>query len=354
MSRSVRLLLVFGAVAVLAGLSVSAQNIVSARSGLIHYVMGKVLLDDKPVEVANSRFPEMKEKSVLRTEEGRAEVLISPGDFYASAGMRMTDVAPTEGLASFLRVGENSSFRLVSNRLTDTRVEFLAGDILVECAEILKGNKVTLLYKDQEIELRKNGLYRVSGTPAVLRVYKGEATVAADGKAMVVKDGRQVALNGLGIIEKFNAKLGDPLYRWSKARSEYTALANVAMAKYMRENGYSWAYSGWRYNPWFGMYTFIPARGMYFSPFGYYFYCPRTVYYYYERPTAVASSGGGGFNNGPRYNSDLGYSTASRGSMSGSSGSVSSSPAASSAPASSPRTADSASPRDSGGGGRGR
>ncbi len=353
MSRSVRLLVVFVAVAVLAGLSVYAQNIVSARSGLIHYVMGKVLVDDKPVEVANSRFPEMKERSVLRTEEGRAEILVSPGDFYSSGMTRMTDVAPTEGLASFLRVGENSSVRLVSNRLTDTRVEFLSGDMLVECAEILKGNKVALLYKDQEIELHKNGLYRVSGDPAVLRVYKGESTVIAGGHAIDVKDGRQLTLNGLGILEKFNAKLGDPLYRWSKSRSEYMALANVAMSKYMRENGYSWASSGWRYNPWFGMYTFIPARGMYYSPFGYYYYCPRTVYYYYERPSTAVASSGGGFNNGPRYNSDLGYSTASRGSMSGSSGSMSSSPAASSAPAASPRSADTASPRESGAG-RGR
>lgn len=107
-----------------------------------------------------------------------------------------------------------------SNCLTDTRVEFLSGDMLVECAEILKGNKVTLLYKDQEIALRKNGLYRLRGAPALLRVCRGEATVGAGGTVMVVKDGRQVALDGVCFIEKYNGKEGDPLYHWCKGRSE--------------------------------------------------------------------------------------------------------------------------------------
>src|SRR5713226_3930888 len=81
-----------------------AQTVISAHSGLIHYVEGRVLLDGKPVEVKITSFPEIKEGKEFRTEDGRAEVLLNPG--------------------VFLRMGENSAIRMVSNKLSDSRVEF--------------------------------------------------------------------------------------------------------------------------------------------------------------------------------------------------------------------------------------
>jgi hypothetical protein len=51
-----------------------AQTVISAHSGLIHYVEGRVLLDGKPVEVKITNFPEVKENMELRTEDGRAGV----------------------------------------------------------------------------------------------------------------------------------------------------------------------------------------------------------------------------------------------------------------------------------------
>src|SRR2546429_3861810 len=48
-------------------------------------------------------FPDVKENWQLRTEEGRAEVLLTPG--------------------VFLRVSENSAIRMIANRLIDTRVD---------------------------------------------------------------------------------------------------------------------------------------------------------------------------------------------------------------------------------------
>ncbi|HET9321403.1 MAG TPA: hypothetical protein VFO27_16555 [Bryobacteraceae bacterium] len=85
-------------------------------------------------------FPDIKENQELRTEEGRAEVLLTPG--------------------VFLRLGENSAMRLVTNRLIDTRVEFLAGSALVEADELLKDNGVTIVYQDYTTQLQKKGVYR--------------------------------------------------------------------------------------------------------------------------------------------------------------------------------------------------
>src|SRR5258705_1387202 len=84
-----------------------AQTVISAHSGLIHYAEGRVLLDGKPVEVKITNFPEVKENMELRTEDGRAEVLLNPG--------------------VFLRLAENSAVRMVANKLSDTKVEFLSG-----------------------------------------------------------------------------------------------------------------------------------------------------------------------------------------------------------------------------------
>ncbi len=110
---------------------------------------------------------------------------------------------------------------------------------------------------------------------------------------------------------------------------------------------------GWLWNPYFGMFTYVPYRGVMYSPYGYAYWSPRTVMRVYETPRQEPSMAGGG--GGSTYNSALGYNTASRSSGAYSSPApVATSAGQAPAAASSPRAGDSASPRDSGGGGRGR
>jgi hypothetical protein len=42
--------------------------------------------------------------------------------------------------------------------------------------------------------------------------------------------------------------------------------------------GPGWFGAGWYWDPWFGAYTFIPASGFFYSPFGWGFYSPLWVY----------------------------------------------------------------------------
>src|SRR3954454_2277476 len=86
----------------LGALPALAQTVIGAKSGVINWVEGDVFLADKPYVMQPSQFGEVKENMVLRTEEGRAEVLLPPGVFF--------------------RVGEKASFKMLSNRLIDTRV----------------------------------------------------------------------------------------------------------------------------------------------------------------------------------------------------------------------------------------
>src|SRR5882757_2508004 len=106
--------------------SAFSQYIISAHSGLVQYVEGTAFINDGPVERANGQLPSIKDNEVFRTAEGKAEVLLTPG--------------------VFLRLAENSSVRMVSTKLTDTRVEVLTGSAMVEVDDLAtKDDSIMLL-----------------------------------------------------------------------------------------------------------------------------------------------------------------------------------------------------------------
>lgn len=78
------------------------------------------------------------------------------------------------------------------------------------------------------------------------------------------------------------------------------SMANISAAKSVHDSGMSWLSSGWRWNPYFGMFTFIPLRGSYLSPYGYRFWSPREVYRIYQ-PQVFQSGDFGGFGGHPGY-----------------------------------------------------
>jgi hypothetical protein len=289
-----------------------AQSVISARSGLIHYVEGQVYLGDQPVETKFGSFPEVKENQQLRTQDGRAEVLLTPG--------------------VFLRLGENSSFRMVTNRLIDTRLEFLSGTAIVEADDVGKDNSVTVVYKDATVHFARKGLYRLDSDSNGLRVFEGLAEVSSGDNAAEVRDGHVIALDSLA-VGKFDKNATDALDRWSARRGEYVAMANVGAANSVRSSLYS-GYSGggggygtggaygvggmygigmfsngcmsggsmfnggWYFNPSFGMYSYVPCMdGAMYSPYGYRFWNPYNVfsayqpgYYYYPSSGSTASA----------------------------------------------------------------
>ncbi len=263
--------------------SAYAQYVISAHSGVVQYVEGSAYLNDNQVEPKIGQLPDIKENQVFRTEEGKAEVLLTPG--------------------VFLRLAENSSVRMVSNRLTDTRVEVLSGSAMVECDDLAKDNAIMLLYKGNNILLVKHGLYRVDADAGLFKVYDGEAIVKGDSGQLTLRRGKQTGLNGALMAENFDPKADDELYRWSDRRSGYLAKANVSSAnslssgfsRYGSYGGFGGSlWNGWQFNPMFGMYTYVPYDGYLFSPFGYGFWSPYTVWqapYYYG-----GGSGGGGGN----------------------------------------------------------
>jgi hypothetical protein len=304
---------------------------------MIHYTEGTVTLAGKPDTTTITEFPEVKVGEELRTELGRAEVLLSPG--------------------VFLRVAENSAVRMLNNRLEDTKVELVAGSALLEVGELnTKEQQLEVVIAGTTVEFTKRGLFRLDADPAQLRVYDGSAVVIAGGQPITIKDGRQTALTGTPAPEKFNQDKGDAFHRWAARRSGYIALANISAAKRMQDNSSLCSSACWMFNPYFGTFTFIPMSGMYRSPFGWNYYSPFAVERVYYRPpvqTYNPSMGGGGMPNGgwnTRSSSDMG-TRSSMGSYS-SGGSVAAAPApapAAAAPDSGARSGDAGGGRTSGG-----
>ncbi len=321
------------AAAVFTAMPVAAQSIVSARSGAIHHIEGQASIDGKPLELKFAEFPNLGNGSVLETQRGRAEMLLTPG--------------------VIVRLGEDSAVRMVSNRLTDTRVEFLKGSVLVEAMEILKDNAITFFSNGATISLVKEGLYRFNSEPAELRVYKGKARVRKGDEVLTAKKNKVVELGDFLVAAKFDAKQGDSLYRWSSRRSGYLAMANLSAARSLNRWGMSWRTSGWRWNPYFGMFTYIPASGMFNSPFGYSFWSPRQVYMVYNPPQPSFGGGGGsgGLGLNPRYSPSHGY-VITNGRSAAPVANTTGGTAAAAAP--SPRSGGTSSPRGGSSGGRGR
>src|SRR6516165_5039226 len=90
----------------------AAQSVLSTKSGMITYVEGKVLLNNKIIQVMPRHPPEMPDYLVLRTEHGRAEVMLNA--------------------CAVLHIDENSSIRLLANTLTYPQVELVSGTAVVE------------------------------------------------------------------------------------------------------------------------------------------------------------------------------------------------------------------------------
>ncbi|MDP9054958.1 MAG: FecR domain-containing protein [Acidobacteriota bacterium] len=232
----------------------SAQSITSAHSGTLHYFEGDVSIDGAQMQSKVGRFSAMNEQGVLRTAQGRAEVLLTPG--------------------VFLRIAENSAVKLLDSRLVSTRVELLSGSAMLEADDpglSIKNSPVTLICKDYQIQILKHGLAEIGTDPEMLKVFKGavlvNASLTGTARRATVKEGRELPFSSALLTEKFDDKVGDDLYLWTRARSQSLSAASMASARSLNssQNGYGSGSGQWNgggfYNSFFDMYTYVPVGG---------------------------------------------------------------------------------------------
>jgi hypothetical protein len=193
----------------------NAQTVISTHSGVVHYFEGAVFLGGHPLENRLGKFANMADGSELRTEQGRAEVLLTPG--------------------VVLRLDQNSALRMLSNSLDDTRVELLAGSATIDAGEPVPGTSLTVLENKSEIRLSQAGLYRLDLSPARLSVREGEAQVTLSGAAnpVSIERGMNLPLTedalALGSAPATD-EARDGLDNWSKGREDSVSADNQIAA----------------------------------------------------------------------------------------------------------------------------
>lgn len=251
-------LTVIGLVCFASCLPAAAQQLISAKSGLIHYTEGDVRIGDQAASPNNGIFQSLANARDLTTGEGRAEMLLGPGQF--------------------VRLNENSSLRMVSNRLEATRVDLLTGSILVELIDGDKNSPITIGFGSNTIELRKAGLYRIDANESRLRVLDGEAVVRGNGQNLTARKSKEVSMGAVLAENGFDGAVGDEFTRWAQRRAGYVATANISGARDIFANGQNWSGNNWAFNPWYGMYTYVPSRRMSMSPFGFNYFTPDMAF----------------------------------------------------------------------------
>jgi hypothetical protein len=187
-----------------------AQPVISARAGLIQLTDGSVFLDDERLEQRAAKFNQMQDGSELRTQDGRAEVLLTPG--------------------MFLRIGGNSAVRMISNRLMDTRVRLLNGSAIVDAVDASPNTPVTIIYSDYLVRIGQQGRYRFDTNPPELKVDEGEAKVLMDGRSLVVHAGYLLPFSTDLVARRFGNGAVDGLDDWSASRQDSISRNNLDAA----------------------------------------------------------------------------------------------------------------------------
>ena len=215
--------------------------------------MGGQSLDAKSVGV------ELALGQSVTTLTGKVEILLTPG--------------------VFLRLGPNSSAKLVAAGLTDTQVQLDQGRAMIEVDQIFPENHLRVLQGAFSIDLQKKGFYDFDAARNQVRVFDGEALASDNAHHVELKGGHELNFV-VGDMKShgFDKKgFEDDLYNWSRLRSSYLAEANIGQAS-VYAGGVGFYGAGWYWNPWYSAYTFIPGDGFFYNPFGWGFYSPWWVY----------------------------------------------------------------------------
>ncbi len=233
----------------------------TARPGTVNYTEGVVSLNGQTVTERQLGSVRVAPGQTLETQDGRAEVLLTPG--------------------VFLRLGNRSAVKMVSDSIIDTRVEVLRGTAMVEADQVEKENHLAVLNHGSTTEIVKHGVYAFNADQPMVQVFDGHATVLQDDRTANLYKGDQVALgpgNPKLKVKGFHVKsteTNNSLYAWSKLRSEYSAETNMSLAETVAgTNPYWYAGAGWYWDPYFSAFGFIPGEGYLYSPFGWGFMSP--------------------------------------------------------------------------------
>lgn len=286
--------------------------------GMVNYIEGQVSLGGQPLNQNSIGSAALRPGQALATQNGRAEVLLSPG--------------------ALLRMDNNSAVLMDAAALENTEVAIQGGRAMVEADQVLPADHIAIHEGPATVLLVKNGLYDFDAAHNQFRVFDGRAEVTLAGKTFTVQGGHQFDLNAAKLKARgFDKKADeDAFYRWGSLRSSYLAEANADAARGFSQGyyggggpgpgygpGYSYGpasyyggagYPDWFWDPYFDAYTWLPWDGIFYSPFGFGFYSPGFAFY---APRYGYGFGGGYHSFGPGYRPSVAAHAGSSGQVAG-------------------------------------
>jgi len=237
----------------------------TAMPGTLNYVEGEASMNGEGLNAKSVGVADLQNGEVLETGNGKAEILLTPG--------------------VYLRLGSNSSVKMISTNLTNTQVALNRGEAMIEADELFQQNDLQVSQPGADTHVLRTGLYDFDADHQAIRVFDGKADVRADDHDIKVKKNHELELSSAKLkargFQKDQIAKNDDLYRWSSLRSEYLSEANVDEAQRYYANGWygpGWWGPGWYWDPWFSGFTFLPGSGFFYNPFGWGFYSPLMVW----------------------------------------------------------------------------
>ncbi len=248
--------------------------------GTINYVEGQVSLDGQELSRQSVGAARLTPGHTLNTGEGYVEVLLTPGAFF--------------------RVGNNSEVRILSAGLAATQIQLVRGSAILEVDQLITGTNLSIVMNGTTAFIEKNGLYQFDAAQQAVMVLDGKATIQEAGGTVTLGKHDQVLLASNHPLKKRGLPIktveAQPLYVWSKARSEDEAQASTNAAS--NANYYATAGPGWYWDPAWDFYGFWPYADALYSPFGWGFYGPGYFGFGYF---------GGGYYGGRYYGGHYGW-----------------------------------------------
>ncbi len=239
-----------------AGLTFGQGLTISARPGLVNYFEGSAFVNGNAIKLGAKDPNYLNANDTLQMTKGKAEILLMPG--------------------TFLRVGDYSQTRMLAPSLTNSRVELLQGEAILEVIGLIHGSQIEIVDQGALILIENDGLYRMTaGAVPTAAVIEGSAQVTLQGRTTKLGKGRQTLLAGALQSKKLDLTQQDDLYAWSSVRSQYEAAANYDAASRLAQAG-QYGALGWYFNDVLDCWAWLPF-GSFFSPFGWGFYSPVTV-----------------------------------------------------------------------------
>ena len=265
----------------------TAQHLISSKAGFVNRTDGKVYIrrqgseDDEKGRA--SLGTQMRNGDLLSTETaGFAEILLNPG--------------------AYLRLNENSEVRAINTSLMKVQFELVKGSVILEVGEVDKTSPLQLNTPHGQFFVKKDGLHRfdlLDGATLVAarqgEVWTGTREQVLANQGSKIGRGKQALISGQETPElaKISKEAIDDFDVWSFNRAQTLVAANNMALRQSRTVS-ALAY-GWFFDPFNGTYTFIPRRGMFWSPYGFgYFNSYNGCFTCYGNPYGGYGWGWGG------------------------------------------------------------